>query len=262
MAIRHDTGQGLGLGMLLCLAGGAAGAFEIEAGISGSWYDPAQDGHGFLVEVLAGGRLAAYWFTYDGQGNQAWLAGVGTIQGNTATVPVILTRGGVFGPAFEPGAVDRQGWGSLTFTFDSCDTGSVAYNVGFGAGTLALRRLTRPEGLVCDRSAEPARYPFDGPWTGSAVASTLADAAGGPCADADFTLDIDHHQVSGGGATRSGFELTLGGRVDADGGLALGFAIGPDTAATLQGRLSKDAGSGTWEDAWGCAGTWSLTRRL
>ncbi len=260
MAIRHGTKQGPGLALLLCLASVTVGAFEIENGISGSWYEPDQDGHGFLLEVLTGGRLVAYWFAYDDQGNQAWMAGVGDIQGNTANVPVRITRGGFFGPDFDSDAINRQDWGNLAFTFDSCDTGSVTYNVGFGSGTLSLRRLTTLDGLDCDQSAEPVLYPFDGPWTGSALSTTPTDATGGPCLGADFTFSITHHQVSGGGVTRAGFELTLGGKVDADGGLRLAFAIGPDTGATLQGQLSGDSGAGAWEDVWGCAGTWTVSR--
>ncbi len=128
-------------------------AFTISPAISGSWYDPTQSGHGFVLEVQDGNRLNAYWFTYDGVGNQAWMVGSGDIEGNTATVPVDITRGGVFSPDFDPNAVVRQGWGSLLFTFDSCHSGSVTYNVGFGSGTLPLQRLSTHEGLACDGNA-------------------------------------------------------------------------------------------------------------
>ena len=32
------------------------------AGLSGSWYDPDHNGEGYVLEVLADGRVVVYWF--------------------------------------------------------------------------------------------------------------------------------------------------------------------------------------------------------
>jgi hypothetical protein len=62
-------------------------AVPIGAAVTGAWYDPAQSGHGLLIEVLPNDRLLAYWFTFTPDGSQqAWFGGVGTIVGNQAIV--------------------------------------------------------------------------------------------------------------------------------------------------------------------------------
>ena len=43
----------------------------IHPGFTGSWYDPAQVGHGLFVEVLPDNRFLAAWFTFDPAGDAA-----------------------------------------------------------------------------------------------------------------------------------------------------------------------------------------------
>jgi murein DD-endopeptidase MepM/ murein hydrolase activator NlpD len=119
----------------------------MRACTSGSWFDPAQSGHGVQLQVIetAGTRsLLVAWYVYR-DGEQTWLTGVGPIDGNRATVALDLTRGGQFPPAFRSGQVQREPWGEATFTLidptrlDLRWQSSVA---GFGSGELALQRLT------------------------------------------------------------------------------------------------------------------------
>ncbi|TDJ31573.1 MAG: glucose dehydrogenase [Gammaproteobacteria bacterium] len=118
---------------------------------SASWYGgPLRDGEGFLIEVLPTGQLVVYWFTYDSDGNQIWVVGVGNIVGEKATVQGFITDGGVFGPAFDPDDVNRTFWGTLTFMFDGCNSGSMSYeSVSFGSGQMDIVRLTELAGLSC-----------------------------------------------------------------------------------------------------------------
>ena len=128
----------------------ADAGIQITSGISGSWYNPSQDGHGFALEVLPKSRLSVYWFAYEPNGNQAWMNGVGEINGDMATVPVIITQGGNFGNNFDPRRLVREDWGNLTFTFDSCDSGFVTYDIGFGSGRIPIIRLSQHAGLTCN----------------------------------------------------------------------------------------------------------------
>lgn len=125
----------------------------ITAGFTGAWYDPAQSGHGLFVEVLSDNRFQAAWFAFDTSGkNQAWFTGVGTYNGNTATISdVVLPTGGRFIPNFDPAAVVRNRWGSLTFTFTDCNHGRVDFTsvAGYGSGSMNISRLTQPAGLTC-----------------------------------------------------------------------------------------------------------------
>lgn len=125
--------------------------FDINAAITGAWYDPAQAGHGLFLEVLPNGQLLAWWFTFDPQGNQAWFGGVGPITGNRAVIPVTRTTGGRFIPNFDASNITNPLWGTLTFTFSTCNTGLVEFTstLGFGTGSMALSRLTLPLGESC-----------------------------------------------------------------------------------------------------------------
>ncbi len=119
---------------------------------SGTWYDPEHDGEGFMVQILEDGRVFLNWYTYDDQGQQMWLTGLGELSGNTVVVDELyVTAGGVFGPDFDPEAVEFTLWGSLLFIFDTCTSARVDYEsaLGFGAGSLNPIKLTIIEGLEC-----------------------------------------------------------------------------------------------------------------
>ncbi len=76
---------------------------------SGSWYNPDRDGEGFVVEILPNGVPLAYWFTYDLDGNQAWMVGIGRGPVTSGSVQLDMQSpvGGRFGPDFDPGDVQR-----------------------------------------------------------------------------------------------------------------------------------------------------------
>ncbi|MBT8047731.1 MAG: hypothetical protein HKN57_09370 [Xanthomonadales bacterium] len=123
-----------------------------EATESGSWYNPEQDGHGFVIEVMTEGQVLVYWFAYDLAGNQAWFLGVGEIeQGDLVVSEVYQTRGPVFGPEFDPADLELIPWGSLRFDLN-CNAGRVTYDgsiAGYGAGEIELQRLSSLDGLEC-----------------------------------------------------------------------------------------------------------------
>jgi len=138
------------------------GAFEsqtsasngsIGPGFTGSWFDPAQSGHGLMLEVLPGNRLLAFWFSFNPEGNQqVWFGGVGTYSGNTANISgVSLPSGGRWLPNFDATKIVVNPWGTLSFTFADCNHGKVdfASTSGYGSGSMDLTRLTLPAGLSC-----------------------------------------------------------------------------------------------------------------
>ncbi|RPH98869.1 MAG: hypothetical protein EHM68_02810 [Lysobacterales bacterium] len=124
------------------------------ADISGSWYDPAHDGEGFVVQRLEGGRAAVYWFTYDAEGNQAWLHDTGTIEGERIVFEDLLQpAGGRFGRSFDPADVRLAPWGALELELD-CAGGTASYRPsarGYAPGTQRLVSLTRLQGSGCAR---------------------------------------------------------------------------------------------------------------
>ena len=129
----------------------------IVPAFTGSWYDPAQSGHGLFVEVLPNNLFLAAWLTFNPAGTeQVWIVGVGDYSGNTAKInSVVQPTGGRWIPNFDPTRIVNNAWGTLTFTFDDCNHGRVDYSSvrGYGTGTMNLTRLTQPAGLACPRAA-------------------------------------------------------------------------------------------------------------
>jgi hypothetical protein len=124
--------------------------FLLEPGIAAAWYDPARVGEGFVIEMLADGRVVMYWFTYDDDGRQDWYIAVGEVRGNRAMFPEVLrVSGGVFGPSFDPEKIVRQPVGTAAFIWSSCDEGVMEWHVGNRTGRQFLTRLTRVMGLDC-----------------------------------------------------------------------------------------------------------------
>ena len=128
--------------------------FAIGPGITGNWYDPAQNGHGLSIEVLADQHLLVQWYTFAPDGGAAWLVGVGPIVGNAAVVDAYrqVGEGGRFPPNFDPGHVHGERWGTLRLEFADCDHGQMAWQPevpGYPAGSMPLGRLTLPAGLSC-----------------------------------------------------------------------------------------------------------------
>ncbi len=127
---------------------GAGGAIQVDGTLAGSWYDPARDGEGFLLDIAPDNDgnplLAAYYFTYknDGSGEPLWIVGAGPISGSETTLSMITASGAHFGNAFNPSDVNRQAWGNITFKFVSCNQIDVSYDSSsYGTGSFSLQRI-------------------------------------------------------------------------------------------------------------------------
>ena len=128
--------------------------FDIDYTTSGSWFDTNRSGEGYIIEMLPNNSVLMMWFTYlPNQAEQAWLIGTGTYKNNRIILEnVQITSGGVFGPAFDPAAVQRQVWGDISFEFDGCDSGVINYNAlnnSYGDGNHVATRLTSLSGANC-----------------------------------------------------------------------------------------------------------------
>ncbi|MBS0566012.1 MAG: hypothetical protein JSS59_01200 [Proteobacteria bacterium] len=127
-------------------------AFSIVPGITGSWYLPAQSGHGFNVEVLPNNGMLAFWYVYDNAGNNLWLVGQGTYSGDTATLTMQSGSGGLFPPNFDKNKIVRTNWGTLTLKFSDCNNATAQWSPimpGYTSGSMDLVRLSGVSGLAC-----------------------------------------------------------------------------------------------------------------
>jgi hypothetical protein len=123
-----------------------------ESRLSGSWFDPSHDGEGFIVQVLSGGHVLVYWFSYDPDGDRRWFYGVGEVrEGKLVVDEMLTTSGGIFGSDYNPEQVSGAVWGKLELDID-CDGGTARYDsseLGFGSGELNVIRLSELDGLPC-----------------------------------------------------------------------------------------------------------------
>ena len=150
------------------------GSFSVPAGISGSWYDPDFDGEGWNLQLLGGGLALAYWFSYDGNGNQAWFYGLGRVSGNTITFNALRQpMGGRFGSGFDPAQVSQPLWGTMALVFDDCNSGYMAYSgkTGFDTGEMNIQRITGLQNIPCGTAKAPrpvrakaVSSQMSGPW--------------------------------------------------------------------------------------------------
>lgn len=123
-----------------------------DSPLSGSWFDPAHNGEGIILEVLEDGRAIVQWFTYDSAGNQMWIQGFGTFENNTLTVDNLFTTQGTgWGANFDADDVTTIAWGTLEIIFNGCGEAILNYvsSAGFGSGTQNLTRLTKLMGIGC-----------------------------------------------------------------------------------------------------------------
>lgn len=126
----------------------------INSGMTGSWYDPNQSGHGFSLQILPGNILLADWYTFTPEGEATWIDASGAFSGGVAKVDAyqIVGSGAKFPPHFDAKNVRPQLWGSLTFSFTDCNHGQVSWSSVFpnyGSGTMNLTRLTQPTDTAC-----------------------------------------------------------------------------------------------------------------
>lgn len=132
----------------------------VGAGLSGSWYDPTRSGEGWLFQKLNADLAVAYWFTYDGQGNQAWVGGIGRfVDGSIIVNDVAQPVGGRFGPNYSPSQVTRIPWGSMAMSFNDCKNSTMQAfgREGYGDyGSNNWRQLTQIAGTPnCDLRTTP-----------------------------------------------------------------------------------------------------------
>ena len=140
-----------------------ADSANVASNTSGLFYDPSRSGEGTLLEILPDNNALAAWFTFPAQGDpgeQLWVIGSGPWAGNGAHItPLIAGRGTQFGAGFDPAAITRLPWGSMTIAFDGSANGSVTRQNGrmryqgpasYGNGEVAFDQLAtmlRPDNI-------------------------------------------------------------------------------------------------------------------
>ncbi len=136
--------------------------FEMNAGLNDAWYDPETNGQGFFITIFPDLGLASLaWFTYDtelppedavsnlGDPGHRWLLGLGPIDGNKAVLDVSVTSGGLFDT---PTDFTEVSDGQIILTFDSCNSGTVEYDItSIGqTGIVPIVRVVDDNIVLCE----------------------------------------------------------------------------------------------------------------
>jgi plastocyanin len=142
------------------------GAFNINAGLNDSWFNPATAGQGFFITVFPDiTSVFLAWFTYDtvrppaevtanlGEPGHRWLTAFGNYSGDTATLDVELTEGGVFDSAVP--AVTQSADGSITVEFSDCENGMITYDITSAnvQGVIPIQRIALDNVGACEELA-------------------------------------------------------------------------------------------------------------
>lgn len=127
-----------------------ADEFSVTSGLTAHWYSPDRSGEGLVLEILDEDNALVYWFTYDEDGNQRWLFDVGTISDNEIVFPELtVSRGGKFGPDFDPDEVEFEVAGEAVLSFSSCNDAEFSYSAFGQAQTIPMTRLSQTMAAGC-----------------------------------------------------------------------------------------------------------------
>jgi hypothetical protein len=149
-------------------------ATTLPAGLSGSWYNPAQSGHGLSIQMLSPSRALVFWYATDPHGNPFNLYVDAEVEPSSLVGRAIAPSGLRFGE-WNRADLRAPAWGEVRIEFVDCDHASLSWTpdgeagAAFAPGSMPLRRLTRIEGLRCEFPAAeagtspPASPRVDGP---------------------------------------------------------------------------------------------------
>jgi len=139
--------------------------FQINPGFSDAWYNPATSGQGFLITVFPNSQqMFVAWFTFDserppedvkavlGEPGHRWLTAQGPFTGNTASLTIYVTKGGIFDAAEPPAENDGIGDGTMTIEFADCSEGLVTYEITSPhlSGEIPIQRIAADNMVLCE----------------------------------------------------------------------------------------------------------------
>ena len=140
--------------LLLLLFSGLANS-DVRPEYSGAWYNSAQPGHGFSIEVISPERSSVFWYVYDTVGEPIFLFADGENVDNQIQAKVYYYEDMIWG-IFDPSTINQVDWGTLTITFHDCQNATLEYDSDvqiegqfFGSGQMPLNRLSSMDRFKC-----------------------------------------------------------------------------------------------------------------
>lgn len=155
-----------------------------QHGWTGTWYNPATSGQGFVIEIYpdlistGNGLFAGSWFTFDmasgGEDKKRWYTLVGNAlsSSTTTTLDIISPTGGNFAAAPIINSGNGQNVvGHATINFTDCTHGYLSYSFTDGSsrvGNIPLQRLDN--NVTCNptngagNGTPPGKFLLSGAW--------------------------------------------------------------------------------------------------
>jgi hypothetical protein len=164
-----DQGQNDEVGFRVATSTLASPSFEINAGLNDAWVSADAPLQGMFFTIFENlGIVFMSWFTFDsvppgsgataafGAPDQRWVTGAGAYSGNTVTINVENTSGGVFNGS-EPMASQQANYGTITIVFVSCNEAILTYNFPAAglSGEMTLTRVLPDNIALCEMLATP-----------------------------------------------------------------------------------------------------------
>ena len=137
--------------------------FGINPGMNDAWFDPVTAGQGFFIVVFEDqGLVFLSWFTYDterppqdvtailGEPGHRWVTAQGPYSGDTATLDVFISFGGVFDSPV-PAVGPPEAHGTMIIKWNDCHTAMLTYDMpSTGPGSVPLQRIVPDNAAVCE----------------------------------------------------------------------------------------------------------------
>ena len=142
--------------------------FTINAGLNDAWVSADAPFQGLFFTVFPElGFFFLSWFTFDsvipggddtavfGAFDQRWVTGGGFYSGNSVTINVELTSGGIFNGS-NPAATQQAGYGTITIVFNSCNEAVLSYEFPSAglSGQMTLTRVLPDNVALCEALKE------------------------------------------------------------------------------------------------------------
>lgn len=119
-----------------------------NAGITGSWFDPATSGQGLILHSMSDEQMVVSFYGYNNDRERIWLIGHYTGQipwGEPLEMNLIVASGGNFG-TFVPEDITKTQWGTLTINFADCNTAIAVLDGLDGQQTMNMVKLAGLQG--------------------------------------------------------------------------------------------------------------------
>lgn len=133
----------------------APAAHLSDGGINGLYYNPEADGR-YVYVLETDYNTMVMWTTFDAEGNQLWVYGVGETLNNGSTVVADAYINQTTGGVLPDGAVEvtDEPWGVIRVDMTSCLEGTITYwkflpQYPNGSGAFPITRLAYSKQIGC-----------------------------------------------------------------------------------------------------------------